>query len=63
VIGFGVSRLVALTPWGKTAQLIEPPPLAAPAIRLTLARGLEWDPATLLEPHYLQPLSYKPLGQ
>lgn len=62
VIGFGVSRLAASTPWGETTQLVEPPPLAAPAIRLTLARELDWDAATLLDPLYLQPLSYKPPG-
>ena len=63
VIGFGVSRLAASTSWGETTRLVEPPPLAAPAIRLTLARELEWDTATLLDPLYLQPLSYKPLGK
>lgn len=63
VIGFGVSRLVASTSWAETTQLIEPPPLAAAAIRLTLARELEWDISTLLDPLYLQPLSYKPPGR
>jgi tRNA threonylcarbamoyl adenosine modification protein YeaZ len=63
VIGFGVSRLAALAPPVSTARLVEPPPLAAPAIRLTSARDLEWDSATLLDPLYLQPLSYKPLGE
>jgi tRNA threonylcarbamoyladenosine biosynthesis protein TsaB len=63
VIGFGVSRLAASTSWGETTQLVEPPSLAAPAIRLTLAREFDWDAATLLDPLYLQPLSYKPLGE
>jgi tRNA threonylcarbamoyladenosine biosynthesis protein TsaB len=63
VIGFGVSRLAASTSWGETTRLVEPPPLAAPAIRLTLARELEWGTATLLDPLYLQPLTYKPLGK
>jgi len=63
VIGFGVTRLAASTSWGDSTQLVEPPPLAGPAIRLTVARELDWDAATLLDPLYLQPLSYKPLGE
>ena len=63
VIGFGVSGLPASTSWGETTPLVEPPPLAGPAIRLTVAREIDWDAAALLDPLYLQPLSYKPLGK
>lgn len=63
VIGFGASRLATAIDESETIRLVEPPPLAAPAIRSTLAREPDWDAATLLEPLYLQTLSYKELGE
>jgi len=44
-IGFGVSGLPASTSRGETTPLVEPPPLAGPAIRLTVAREIDWDAA------------------
>jgi len=52
VVGFGVSRLTGLP---GAPRLVEPGPLAASALRLAAAPGLDWNPDLLVAPIYSRP--------
>lgn len=60
VIGFGLTALAS--PGGRDfrATILEPPPLAAPALALRHRQPSEWDPSGLVRPLYLQALAATP---
>ncbi len=55
IVGFGVSRLAALSGWPAGPRLVEPGPLAPVAARLAAAPGVEWSPDLLVSPLYSRP--------
>ncbi|MFQ5351285.1 MAG: hypothetical protein ACE5EG_12660, partial [Thermoanaerobaculia bacterium] len=55
IVGFGVEELTEVTAAG--IRLLEPPPLAAVAVRRIGRHPVAWDPASLVAPLYLRPPS------
>jgi len=60
IVGFGAADLIAVEAAGLVA--LEPPPLAAVAVRQVSRFPIAWDPASLVAPLYLRPPSAKPSG-
>lgn len=60
VVGFGAGALAGAG--GDGPQLLEPPSLAAVAVRRAARFPVDWDPAALVEPLYLRPPSARPAG-
>jgi tRNA threonylcarbamoyladenosine biosynthesis protein TsaB len=60
VVGFGAEGLAGTVPAGS--RILEPPPLAATAVRHATRAAIDWDPAALVAPLYLRPPSARPAG-
>jgi tRNA threonylcarbamoyl adenosine modification protein YeaZ len=58
LVGFGASAIAGST--GATVRILEPPPLAAVAVRQLARHPIAWDPASLVAPLYLRPPSARP---
>ncbi len=61
VAGFGVSRLAELAGWPPEILLLEAGPLAAAALRLAAAPGVNWSPDLLVSPIYSRQPAVTPM--